>query len=124
MRAFIYSSTARFIIRFALVAMCAALIASCAGNGEEPEQHVFTSDELYLIDSYAKVRRAGAHYSSQPLLADSLLAELAGKIDSARVARTVANLNTTPERWVPLLEEIEKRLRDAGQQEPSEQSSS
>lgn len=124
MRAFIYSNTARFFIRFALVAVLTLCVASCASDVKEPEQHVFTSDELYLIDSYARVRRAGAHFSAQPGLADSLLAALAEVVDSARIARTVSDLSNTPERWVPLFEEIEKRLRDAARENQLEESRS
>ena len=104
MRAFIYSSTVRFFIRFALVASLTLCVASCAGKEKDPEQHVFPSDELYLIESYARVRRAGAHFAERPALADSLLTELDQVVDSARIARTVSDLSNAPERWVPLFE--------------------
>ena len=97
-------------------------MASCGGREKESEQHVFTSDELYLIEEYTKVRRAGSYYPGQPLLADSLLTELAAEVDSARIARTVSTLSNSPERWPPLFEEIEKRLRDVSRDAPEDHS--
>jgi hypothetical protein len=44
------------------------------------------------------------------VLADSLLDRLAGEVDTVRVARTVAALNTNPERWTLIFTTIEERM--------------
>jgi hypothetical protein len=116
LRTFIYSSTGRFLIRLVFVTVAVVCVTSCDSGEEEPVEHVFTTDELYLIDSYMKVRRAGAHYPSRPLLADSLLTDLAAEMDSARIEHTVATVNLTPERWIPLFEEIERLLRESAEE--------
>ncbi len=86
-----------------------ALILSC-GAEKQPPPSSLSPDELYLVDAYVRVRRAGAIFTTQRAVGDSLLAELAGDVDTLRVARTVASLNARPERWVFVFENIERRL--------------
>ena len=46
----------------------------------------------------------------QPEVGDSVLAHLAGEVDTLRVARTIATLNATPERWTFIMQKIEEKL--------------
>jgi len=115
LRTFIYSSTGRFLVRLVFVSVAVACVTSCNRGEEEPMEHVFTTDELYLIDSYVEVRRAGSHYPAKPLLADSLLTVLAAAVDSIRIEQTIATINLAPERWTHFFEEIERRLRESAE---------
>jgi hypothetical protein len=96
-----------------------ALILSCGAENQPPPSSL-SPDELYLVDAYVRVRRAGAIFTTQRAIGDSLLAELAGDVDTLRVARTVASLNARPERWVFVLENIERRLTKPDSTAPSE----
>jgi hypothetical protein len=86
-----------------------AALLSC-GRKESRQPSPLSTDELYLVDAYLKVRTAGAFYPNQPHVADSLLARLAGEVDTLRVERTITALNATPERWAFILQTIEDRV--------------
>lgn len=86
-----------------------ALILSC-GAEKKPPPSPLSPDEIYLVDAYVRVRRAGSLFSYQRAVGDSLLANLAGEVDTLRVARTIASLNANPERWVVVFETIEHEL--------------
>lgn len=90
----------------------AVLVATviCCGSEKKPSNPALTPDERYLVDAYVRVRRAGALLPVQHQVADSLLTRLSGEVDTLRVARAVAALNATPERWTFILEKIEERL--------------
>ena len=91
----------------------------CCGPKDEPSTTALSSDERYLVDAYVLVRRTGALYPYQREVADSILARLAGSVDTLRVARAIAGLNATPERWTVIFESIEKEL-GASTDQPSE----
>lgn len=104
-----------------MTAVLLAALISC-GRRENPEPLPLSSDERYLVDAYLRVRRAGALFPHQRAMADSILASLAGEVDTLRVARTVAALNADPERWGVVFHTIEDRLstRDStGTSEPA-----
>jgi hypothetical protein len=90
----------------------AVLVATviCCGSEEKPSNTALSPDERYLVDAYVRVRRAGALLPVQHEVADSLLIRLAGEVDTLRVARAIAALNATPERWTVILEKIEESL--------------
>ena len=90
----------------------AVLVATviCCGSEKKPSNTALSPDERYLVDAYVRVRRAGALLPVQHEVADSLLTRLAGEVDSLRVARTIASLNATPERWPLILQKIEDTL--------------
>ncbi len=98
-------------LRRFVVAAALAIVASC-GPKEAPKVPALSPDETYLVDSYVKVRRAGAMFPYQRQLADSLLDRLAGEIDTVRVARTAAALNANPERWTVIFQAIEERMSE------------
>jgi hypothetical protein len=90
----------------------AVLVATiiCCGGEDESSSTALSSDERYLVDAYVRVRRAGAILPNQPEAGDSVLSHLAGEVDTVRVARTIASLNATPERWTIIFEKIEEAL--------------
>ena len=90
----------------------AVLVATviCCGAEEKPSNTTLSSDEQYLVDSYVRVRLAGAMHQVQPVVGDSVLAHLSGDVDTVRVARTIASLNATPERWSFILKKIEEAI--------------
>jgi hypothetical protein len=90
----------------------AVLVATviCCGAEEKPSDTTLSPDEQYLVDAYVRVRRAGAMFQVQPQAGDSVLAHLAGEVDTVRVARTVAALNASPERWTFIFQKIEEAL--------------
>lgn len=90
----------------------AVLVATviCCSAEENPSSTALSPDERYLVDAYVRVRRAGALLPHQPEAADSVLAHLAGEVDTVRVARAIASLNATPERWGFIFERIEAAL--------------
>lgn len=90
----------------------AVLVATviCCGSEKKPSNTALSPDERYLVDAYVRVRRAGALLPVQHEVADSLLTRLAGDVDTLRVARAIAALNATPERWTVILEKIEESL--------------
>ncbi len=102
----------RVKLRPFLVAAVLVLFASCNPK-EKPGDPGLSPDETYLVESYVRVRRAGAMFPHQRVLADSLLDGLAGEIDTVRVARTTASLNANPERWILVFQAIEERMGDA-----------
>jgi hypothetical protein len=85
------------------------LFMSCNAR-EKPLDTALSPDEDYLVESYVRVRRAAALFPYQRVLADSLLDRLAGEVDTVRVARTIAALNTNPERWTVIYTTIEARM--------------
>jgi hypothetical protein len=90
----------------------AVLIATviCCGAEKKASNTTLSPDERYLVDAYVRVRRAGALLPNQPQAGDSVLAHLAGDVDTVRVARAIASLNATPERWTFIIEKIEEAL--------------
>jgi len=104
-RPFIFHLPRRCIVAAAIV----ATLLSC-GTKNRPQPSPLSADELYLVDAYIQVRRAGAYHPYQRSIADSLLSRLAGTVDTVRVARTMASLNASPERWALVLRTIEERL--------------
>jgi hypothetical protein len=94
----------------------AVLVATviCCGSEKKPSNTALSPDERYLVDAYVRVRRAGALLPVQHEVADSLLTRLSGEVDTVRVARTIATLNATPERWSFILEKIEQSLGERG----------
>lgn len=86
-----------------------AVLMSCNAR-EKPADPALSPDEDYLVESYVRVRRAAAMSPYQRVLADSLLDRLAGEVDTVRVARTIAALNTKPERWTVIYTTIEARM--------------
>lgn len=105
-------------LRPLVFALALALFAACSAK-EEPVETALSPDETYLVESYVRVRRAGALFPYQRVLADSLLDRLAGEIDTVRVARTTATLNANPERWTLIFQTIEARMSESSVQ-PSE----
>jgi len=104
-RPIISRSSRRIFVAAALI----IAIQACGGSGPEAPLPL-SADERYLVDAYVRVRKASALYPYQRPVADSLLAGLAGEVDTLRVARTIAALNTDPARWSLVLETIEKTL--------------
>jgi hypothetical protein len=96
-------------------ALVLAVLLSCHTE-DEPTDTALSPDETYLVESYVRVRRAGAMFPHQRVLADSLLDKLAGEVDTVRVARTIAALNTNPERWTVLFQAIEQRMSESNTQ--------
>ncbi|HXV14042.1 MAG TPA: hypothetical protein VEC56_07535, partial [Candidatus Krumholzibacteria bacterium] len=108
----------RVKLRPLVVAAVLVLFAACSAK-EKPADPGLSPDEVYLVESYVRVRRAGAMFPHQRVLADSLLDRMAGEIDTVRVARTTAALNASPERWALVFQAIEARMGDPRAQ-PSE----
>lgn len=117
MRPFIFRLPRRSIVAAAIV----ATLLSC-GTKNRPQPAPLNADERYLVDAYIQVRRAGAHHAFRRALSDSLLDRLAGTVDTVRVARTIASLNATPERWELVMRTIEDRLSGRDSTEASEPS--
>jgi hypothetical protein len=109
----------RLCRRRVFVAALIATLLSC-GTRQHPQPSPLSPDEQYLVDAYIHVRRAGSYYPYQRTIADSLLTMLAGSVDTVRVARTIASLNATPERWSFVLQVIENRLSGHDSTETSE----
>jgi hypothetical protein len=82
----------------------------CCGSEKKPADTALSPDEKYLVDAYVRVRRAGALLPVQREVADSLLERLGGEVDTLRVARAIAALNATPERWPFIMQKIEASL--------------
>lgn len=102
-----------------LVAAAVLVVFFSCNAGEKPRDAALSPDEDYLVESYVRVRHAGALFPYQRVLADSLLDKLAGEVDTVRVARTIAALNANPERWTVIFATIEERMGDP-RSEPSE----
>ncbi|HXS09658.1 MAG TPA: hypothetical protein VN852_06720 [Candidatus Krumholzibacteria bacterium] len=100
----------------------AVLVATviCCGSDKKPADTALSSDEKYLVDAYVRVRRAGALLPVQREVADSLLNRLGGEVDTLRVARAIAALNATPERWPFIMQKIEESLGNNNSSAPSE----
>lgn len=92
--------------------LTAVLVATviCCSAGEKSPDTSLSADERFLVEAYVRVRRAGAMLPNQPEAGDSVLAHLAGEVDTVRVARVIAALNATPERWTFIYQQIEEAL--------------
>jgi hypothetical protein len=112
----------RRLLSVLLVLALSCAIIACDRKSSQPESPQFTEDELYFISAYVDVRRAGSYYPHQPLIADSLLAGLSTSVDTVRIAHTIAQLNTNPDRWAAVYQEIENRLRGIAKEKVSERS--
>lgn len=100
-----------------LAAAWALATGACEGGNDDGTGPVALSeDEKYLIDAYVEVKNARSYYPQNPVEAESLFTVLDSTIDSVRIANTIRDVNKTPERWLLILEEIEKRLREQGKQ--------
>jgi hypothetical protein len=111
--------TARLRRWIVLAGSLIALIVSC-GAEKQPPPSPLSPDELYLVDAYVRVRRASSLFEFQRAVGDSLLAGLAGEVDTLRIARTIAGLNANPERWVFILENVERELTESSANAASE----
>jgi len=67
-----------------------------------------SQNEVYLAESYAKVRQASDLYSVNAFKSDSLFAVLDSTIDTLRIANTIRELNLNPDRWVLVFRRIEE----------------
>jgi hypothetical protein len=105
-----------------LIALAGCVIIACSPESKKRESVEFTADELYFIEAYVEVRRARSYYPEQPAVAESLFTELEAKVDTTRVAHTIAALNLDPDRWAAVYGEIEKRLRDVARSRELERS--
>jgi len=101
------------IYRIFCVLLFAVMVSAsgCRKNDDEPKLVVFNTDETFLIDTYVRIKRARSHYPDHPEVAESLFAIIETNADSVRVARALAAINNTPERWKLVFEEIETQLR-------------
>jgi hypothetical protein len=99
----------RLSVTAVLAAALWVALPSC-GQKQSPQPSPLSSDELYLIDAYIRVRRAGSLHTFQRELSERLLDSLAAEVDTLRVARTISALNATPERWALVYQTIEDRL--------------
>lgn len=68
-----------------------------------------SENEVYLVDSYVKVRQASDMHSVNALKSDSLFAALDSTIDTLRIANTIRELNMDPDRWVLVFRNIEEK---------------
>ena len=108
----------KFPTRILLICLAVALSlanGSCKGGDKDGTGPTSLSeDERYLIDAYVDVKRARSNYPHNPVVAESLFTVLDSTIDSVRIANIIRDVNRTPERWLPILEEIENQLRAKG----------
>jgi hypothetical protein len=111
----------RLLSALLVLALSCAIIA-CDQKSSQPESREFTADELYFISAYVDVHRATGYYPHQPVIADSLLAGLGAAVDTVRINHTIAQLNTDPDRWAAVYQEIENRLRGVAKEKGSERS--
>jgi hypothetical protein len=101
--------------RLALLVLAVLLgcaIIACDQKSSQPELNELTADEEYLVDAYVDVKLAQQYYPHQEELADSLFADLSATVDTVRIARAIAQLNETPDRWAAVYQAIEERLRE------------
>ena len=84
------------------------------GGGDGTDPLSLSEDEIYLIDAYVDIKLARSNYPQYPVVAESLFTVLDSTIDSDRIAKAIRDLNLTPERWVVIFTEIERKLRRQG----------
>jgi hypothetical protein len=115
----------KYPTRILLICLAAALALATGacegGDGDGTGPVALSEDEKYLIDAYVDVKSARSDYPHNPIEAESLFTVLDSTIDTVRIANTIRAVNTTPERWLLILEEIEKQLRAQGKISGQEQ---
>jgi hypothetical protein len=108
----------KYPTRILLICLAAALALATGacerGDGDGTGPLALSEDEKYLIDAYVDVKSARSNYPHNPIEAESLFTVLDSTIDTVRIANTIRDVNKTPERWLVILEEIEKQLRAQG----------
>lgn len=108
----------KYPTRILLICLAAALAlatgACKSGDDDGAGPVALSEDEMYLIDAYIDVKDARSYYPQNPIEAESLFTVLDSTIDTVRIANTIRDINRTPERWLVILEEIEKQLRAQG----------
>ncbi|UCH82898.1 MAG: hypothetical protein JSW50_10515 [Candidatus Latescibacterota bacterium] len=83
----------------------------CTPSENQTEIMELSPDETYLVDSYLAVREASDLYSVNVLISDSSFAALDSTIDTLRIANTIRELNSDPDRWVLVFRSIEEKRR-------------
>jgi hypothetical protein len=111
------SCIGKYATRIFLSCLAAALVlisASCnRSDGPDPETRELSENEWYLIEAYANVTHARSLYPHNPEFAESLFVVLDSTIDSVRIANTIRDLNSDPERWEMVFEQLERTMRES-----------
>jgi hypothetical protein len=94
------------------VAALVLLSSYCAHRDNQAENAPLTSDEIYLVESYARIEAARALSAVNHAKAESLFAALDSTIDRSRVSNTIRTLNADPDRWLAVYRGIEKNMGD------------
>ena len=116
----------RLTAKIAVVASLVMLSSYCTKRDNQAENAPLTSDESYLVDTYARIEAARELFGVTPSVAESLFAGLDSTIDRNRVSNTIRALNADPDRWLAVYRGIEKALevqsgKRSREEAPSEQ---
>jgi len=101
----------------ALLAAAVLLLASISLNGCSDEKsgdieknRTLTSDERYLANTYVKIHKIEKNLQSNPGEIEKKLAGIREQTDSARIHKTVLELEKDPKRWIAVYGRINELL--------------
>jgi len=104
------------------IAVVAALVLAssyCTKRDNQAENPPLTTDEIYLVESYASIEAARELRVVSQATSESLFAALDSTIDRNRVSNTIRTLNADPDRWLVVYRAIEKAMEErSGKRSP------
>ena len=96
---------------------CVLALVLVSSYCTEPEQQIkisdLTADELYLVGAYVQVVQAQEMRSISYLESESLFVAVDSTIDTTRIANTIQQLETNPDRWLLIFRKVEQDLKNA-----------
>jgi thiamine biosynthesis lipoprotein ApbE len=88
-------------------------LSSCSSGDpiSKKKTETLTSDERYLVDLYMKITKIEGTLQDNQEKVEKKLLELKSQTDSARVIKTLENLERNPERWLAVYNRINILIR-------------
>jgi len=111
----------RLVAKIGVVAALVFVSSYCTTRGDHTENVQLTTDEIYLVESYASITEARDLHSASRAKSESLFVSLDSTIDTTRISNTIRKLNADPDRWLAVYREIDKAIAAGGGESPSEQ---
>ncbi|UCG50637.1 MAG: hypothetical protein JSW58_10545 [Candidatus Latescibacterota bacterium] len=106
--------------KICLILVLVFVSSYCTTSEKQTEILELSEDEAYLVDAYVRIIEARDQYSVSRVKSDSLFAAIDSTMDTLRIANTIQALNTDPDRWVFVYQNIERKLRAAARARAAE----
>jgi hypothetical protein len=106
--------------RVSFVVALVLLSSYCTSSDNQTKITGLSEDEAYLADAYIQIAQARDLNPVNYLKSESLFTMLDSTIDTTRIANTIRELNSDPDRWLLVFDSIERDLGSSQGRESEE----